>query len=203
MATKGANPARREKKGVARSDNRSSNTASDVAPAPAFPELPARKSAPLPCVTVTPSERAQLRAWVSARTTPHRLVIRSRIVLLASAGLPAAEIAARLGVAKATVRLWCERFHRAGVAALPNDAPGRGRRPGMSPAVVDAVLRAMEEQPAGSPAWSARTLAVRARVSASTVWRVWKRTRLGPSSTAADAARVRAQLFSETLLARK
>jgi hypothetical protein len=89
------------------------------------------------------------------------------------------------------------------VAALPNDAPGRGRRPGMSPAAVDAVLRTMEERPPGSPAWTARTLAVCARVSASTVWRIWKRTRLGPSSTAADAARVRAQLFSETPSARK
>lgn len=204
MATKGANPARREKKGGAWSENRSSNTATDLAPAAAFQELPARTAAtPLPCVTITPSERAQLRAWVSAPTTPHRLVIRSRIVLLASAGLPAVAIAARLGVTKTTVRLWCERFHRAGVAALPNDAPGRGRRPGMSPAVVDAVLRAMEEQPAGSPAWTARTLAARAHVSASTVWRIWKRTRLGPASTPADAARVRVQLFSETPHARK
>lgn len=131
-----------------------------------FQQLPAlrRSSSVLPCVLVTPAEHAQLLRWVRARTSPHRLVVRSRIVLLAGDGLSTGAIAARLHVSPATVRLWCRRFHRQGVGALVHDAPGRGRRPGMSRTVTMEVLRAMlEARAAAGGACSARALAVSSR----------------------------------------
>jgi transposase len=108
--------------------------------------------------------------------------MRSRIVLLASEGHSVTEIARRLAVTPATVRLWCERFHRRGVGALEKDAPGRGRRPGMDKRTVVAVLRAMSTPPAGR-VWTARTLAAAVGTSVSTVWRVWKRFHVAPSSS--------------------
>jgi transposase len=199
-ATKGHLPSPRETKGIARGDKAPNQHLTGAASTHAFPKLAGRRAALCRRLQLTASERAQLLAWAAAPTSPQRLVIRSRIVLLASEGLLVSTIAERLDVSPATVRLWCDRVRRIGVGALPNDAPGRGRRPGMSAAMVDAVLAAMQERTNGAPPWTARSLAARAGTSASTVWRVWKRTRLGPTSPAAVVARVRAQLIAETAI---
>jgi transposase len=123
---------------------------------------------------LTDAEREQLTRWTKTRTSPHRLVVRSRIVLLASQGLRTSEIAQRLTVAPATVRMWCERFARHGVGILERDAPGRGRRPGMSASHRLAVLQALAHAPPDRR-WTARTLAFKAGVSPTTAWRVLKR----------------------------
>jgi hypothetical protein len=56
----------------------------------------------------------------------------------------------------------------------------------------------MRRRADGAPSWSARTLAVDAQTSASTVWRIWKRYALGPEATTGEVARALAQLISET-----
>lgn len=147
---------------------------------------------------VSADERAQLLKWARARTTPHRLVVRSRIVLLAIEGLPIRDIAARLHVAPATVRLWCRRFHHHGLAALNREAPGRGRPPGMTRDVVLDVLKAMQMPAEHGGTWTARVLAERAGTSASTVWRVWKQHLINPRSSAAEIARALEKALSET-----
>jgi len=152
----------------------------------------------LPCVLVTPAERTQLLRWVGARTSPQRLVVRSRVVLLASEGLSISGIASRLEVSPATVRLWCRRFHVQGVGALAHDAPGRGRREGMSPPVTMAVLRAMLDEGARGGVATTRALATRAGTSASTVWRVWKLHGVGPASSLSDIARAIEKVIDET-----
>jgi transposase len=129
----------------------------------------------LPCLCLSVQERAQLLRWTRARTSAHRLVVRSRIILMASEGRPAGVIAARLHVSRATVRLWCDRFSKYGVAALERERSGRGRRPGMSPRVVAAVLRTMQTPPQNAGGWTTRALATAAGTSASTVCRIRKR----------------------------
>jgi len=118
-------------------------------------------------------ERAQLLSWVRSRTSPFRLVQRSRIVLLHAAGLSAHAIARRIGVAPGTARLWIQRFSRVGVSALSVEAPRGGRPAGSDPKTALAVLRATR-QLAGTGA-SARKVSKVAGVSASSVWRIWKR----------------------------
>lgn len=163
-----------------------------------FASVADRPHAPTPpCVGITAAERAQLIRWVRARTSPQRLVVRSRIVLLASDGLGITGIAERLHVTPATVRLWCDRFSRVGLAALGREAPGRGRPRGMSPDVVVAVLAMMRERPTDAALWTTRSLGARAGVSASTVWRVWKQFDLGPASTTHAVTRVLAQVISD------
>jgi transposase len=127
------------------------------------------------CVSLTADERAQLLRWARARRSAYRLVVRSRIVLMASEGRSLRTTAARLNVTRATVRLWCDRFCKYGLAALEREKPGRGRKPGMSPQIVVAVFRAMETPPRNAPTWTARGLAAAAGTSASTVCRIWKR----------------------------
>jgi transposase len=139
-----------------------------------------------PPISLTAQERDQLLHWIRARTVAHRIVVRSHIILLASEGLSVSAIAASLHVARATVRLWCDRFRTNGLAALERERPGRGRRRGISPGIVHAVLRAMQTAPQDAHAWTARSLAAAAGTSASTVCRIWKRFGVGASSPSAD-----------------
>ena len=119
--------------------------------------------------------RKLLEHWVRAGTSPHRLVVRSRIVLLALEGLRPPEIARRLGVSQATVRLWVARFRAEGPAVLGHDAPGRGRHPGMTRDVLLARLReAGLLRPDGTPV-SLRRASVAVHMSPSTVSRILRR----------------------------
>jgi transposase len=80
-------------------------------------------------------------------TSPQRLVVRSRIVLLAAKGLSDRVIAAQLTVARQTVRLWRCRYMAEGAAALSRDAPGRGRKPKISREhLVSAMSKAATDQ---------------------------------------------------------
>ena len=187
-------------KGSAAGDKYGRTMATDRKKRSSFQKSTARRrsSLNLLCRRFTAAEREQLVHWVKTRTSPQRLVTRSRIVLLAGEGHSVAEIARRLAVTPATVRLWCERFHRRGVGALEKDAPGRGRRPGMDKRTVVAVLRAMSTPPA-ERVWTARTLAAAVGTSVSTVWRVWKRHHLTSSSAPDAIAHSLRKVISETL----
>jgi transposase len=123
-------------------------------------------------VRLSGAEREQLQKWARSRTVSHRIVIRCRIVLLKSRGLSVNAIAAYLRVSPTTVRLWCKRFERHGVAALIREAPGGGRPLGRSREAELAVLRATR---ACAPALSVRRVAAHANTCAATVWRVWRR----------------------------
>ena len=194
----------RQKKASLPGENPILETASEVAIALPFPELPSpRPLSSLPCTRLTDPERAQLLDWTRARTSPHRLVVRSRIILLAHEGLTTGEIAARLDVSPATVRLWCRRFNAIGVAALERDRPGRGRPRGMSAPTVLAVLRAMHAHPDGGPRWTTRALARASGASVASVWRIWKRYGVGPHSSRGEIVRALAQAISETPAAAK
>lgn len=75
------------------------------------------------------TERSVLQRWARQRTSPHRVVVRSRIVLLASEGLTFRAIAAAVHVTPATVRLWVTRFADGRLPALTREAPGAGDDP--------------------------------------------------------------------------
>ena len=147
---------------------------------------------------LTAAERAQLDRWVRAPTSPHRLVVRSRIVLLADDGFRTAAIAAHLRISPATVRLWCRRVQADGVGVLERDAPGRGRPPGMSREKVAATFRALRQFVEDGVPWSARAVADWARVSPATVWRIARKYGLTRASTRADVDRARRQAITET-----
>ena len=169
--------------------------AADAAPGPMFHELevgPVIEKG-IAAIHLTAAERLQILRWIRSPTTAHRLVIRSRIVLLASEGLPVRDICRTLHTRPTAVRRWCDRFRRRGLSAIQRDAPGRGRRPGITIGVTVRVLSAMEGKPSCGR-WTARSLAARAGASASTVWRIWRRTGLHVASTAAEIANALARV---------
>jgi transposase len=138
---------------------------------------------PAPPLSVNESDLEILRALVRARTTEQRLVQRARIVLRAAEGTPNRRIAAEVGVAPMTVLLWRERYERAGLAGLADEA-----RPGRPPTYGrderDRVIALTLEPPSdGTTHWSARRLADRVTMSETTVWRIWQTVGLKPHRT--------------------
>jgi transposase len=115
-------------------------------------------------------DRELLVRWSRSRTLAARVVTRSRIVLLLGASQSVASVAAALGVAPSTVRLWRNRFLESGPQGLQKEAPGRGRKPVLDPTVRQA-LRAGADVGGGV---SVRRHARELGVSAATVSR-WRR----------------------------
>lgn len=119
--------------------------------------------------------RHLLERWIRAGTTPQRLVVRSRIVLLMLEGFKPAQIAARLGVAKGTVRLWTERYRRSGSSALLRDAPGRGRHSLVDVQTLKGRLEKANLLDKDGRPVSLRRAASVLGVSQTAVWRAFKR----------------------------
>ena len=65
---------------------------------------------PAPRITLTPEEEVLLQTISRSRETPHSLVQRSRIVLLASQGGTNQAIGQKLGLHEETVGLWRSRW---------------------------------------------------------------------------------------------
>ena len=127
-----------------------------------------------PALPLTPEHRATLERWLRAGTTAQRVVLRSRIVLLAADGLPSKYIAQRLGTSQDTVRVWRRRFAAGGPDVLTHDAPGRGRKRQITAAreqqVVDATLHT---KPPRATHWSLRTMAAAQGLSPASIHRIW------------------------------
>jgi transposase len=191
----GASSGRTETKGHAEGDNAAAVARDRRRDEGVFQEIPRHRSRGA-AVRVQPAQRARLEALTRGRSQPHRVVVRSRIVLRAADGVPLAAIAREVRVARSTVRRWCRRFVEGGVAALLAEAPGRGRRPGIERGVVLSVLHTMRSH-AGA-ATSVRALATGTGTSVTRVWRILTRLGLRTTSTceAIDAAIER--VISET-----
>lgn len=123
---------------------------------------------------VNSEARRTLEGWVGARTSPQRMVMRARVVLLASQGMANRRIARAVGTSRPTVLLWRNRFAAGGVGALLEDAPGRGRPASISPAKVRRIVKATTQtRPRGATHWSTRTMAEAQGISHATVQRIW------------------------------
>jgi transposase len=90
-------------------------------------------------------------------------------------GLTTDEIAARMGVSRATVILWNERFKREGPEVLLHDAPGRGRRPSVDPSTLRDSLERAHLLNEDGKAVNLRRAAAALNVSTSTLWRALRK----------------------------
>lgn len=132
-------------------------------------------------ISVDADERRQLLSWSRGRSTPQRLVLRSRIVLRAADGLQNKDIAHELHLRPDTVALWRSRFISHRLDGMRRDAPRPGRKPRLSQKKIDAIIdRTLHTRPHGSTQWSTRALAKEMRVSNATVARIWQSHRIQP-----------------------
>jgi transposase len=121
------------------------------------------------------SDRMMLERWARGRSTPARLVLRSRIALFAASGLLNKEIARELRCGTKTVCLWRRRFAELGIAGIEKDAPRGVRRTQESAALIEQIIhKTLHESPPRRLRWSTRSLAAVLGTSPATVQRVWK-----------------------------
>jgi transcriptional regulator with XRE-family HTH domain len=129
----------------------------------------------VPRLSLTETQREILGKWSRGGSTPYRLVIRSKVVLLAAQGCSNRSIARRLGINPITVARWRSRFLLLGVEGLRREAPRLGAPPRVSEALVRSIIhKTLFERPAPASRWSTRSLAGAVGVSHSTVRRIWK-----------------------------
>jgi len=128
------------------------------------------------------NEKALLRRWVKSPTTAQRTVLRSRIVLAATAGHSNSAIAREVGVSRPTVIKWRRRFAEEGTEGLTRDLPRPGGgNPRLSDAMVKAVIEdTLRTKPKGATHWSTRTMAKRHGISPMAVQRIWAAHQLKP-----------------------
>jgi len=134
-----------------------------------------------PRILLTESDRSLLQRWARGRSTPARLVLRAKIVLLAVSGLDNQQIARELETTEATVGLWRRRFAKAGFKAIEKDAtrPGRPRKDRRD-IERSIIVKTTQSRPANATHWSTRTLAAELGVAPVMVQRVWKAHNLQP-----------------------
>jgi transposase len=125
-----------------------------------------------------------LTKWSRGRSTPARLVLRSRIVLAAADGRENKDIAAELGCTRRTVGTWRNRFAEQGLAGIEKDAPRSGRTPEVrAEKEVEILRKTTQETPPNATQWSTRTMAQAVGASKDTVQRVWRDNGLKPHRT--------------------
>ncbi len=129
-------------------------------------------------IVLSEEVRRKLERQSRGRSTQARVVLRSRIVLLAAEGLQNKQIATALDVAPRMAALWRGRFIEHGIEGLLKDAP----RPGRSESISRASLieKTTQSTPANATHWSTRTMAREMGISKASVSRIWRASGLKP-----------------------
>ena len=130
---------------------------------------------------ILPEEiREQLGAIVNSRSSPHGLVRRARIVLLAADGVSNNAIAERVGISHQMVCHWRQRYLQQGLTGLHDELrPGRPRSIS-DEEVATLVRKTLETKPRDGTHWTVRTVAKDSELSRTTVHRIWQAFGLQP-----------------------
>jgi transposase len=130
---------------------------------------------------MTEEQRKIMNAWVRAKKTPQRIVLRSRICLLAADDVSHNAIAKRLNTSRSTVLLWTRRFQEQGINGISEDAPHGASSRCLKAEKVKAIVEAtLHSKPQDATQWSTRTMAKAQGVSHATVQRIWEAHGLQP-----------------------
>jgi transposase len=123
---------------------------------------------------MTEEQREIIDAWARAKKTPQRVVLRSRICLLAADGISHNAIAKRLNTSRPTVNLWVKRFNEQGPTGISEDATHGTSTRCLDAERVKAIVEAtLHTKPKDATQWSTRTMAKAQGVSQSTILRIW------------------------------
>src|SRR5664279_4739794 len=137
-----------------------------------------KAAAPL---VMSSGQRQSLTLLARSSTAAHHEVKRATVLLMAADGVANSKIDATVGVTPVTVRSWRGRFADEGLSRFGQVREGRGRKPGISAAKVDEIVRlTLHEKPSGETHWSCRSMAKAVGVSPATVQRIWSGRGLKP-----------------------
>jgi len=137
-----------------------------------------------PPIVIDVATRRELERLSRKRSMAARVVLRSRIVLLAGVGMQNKQIAKQLGVSTRMAALWRGRFLAFGVDGLLKDAARPGRTPKITAEAVNAVVnKTTQSTPTNATHWSTRAMARAAGISEASVRRIWHAHGLKPHRT--------------------
>lgn len=123
-------------------------------------------------VHLSDEEAGTLRMWANAGKTEQRLAIRSRVILLASQGLPLKAISLQTGLKSNSCLKWRKRFIQMRLEGL-KDEPRSGKPITISPELRLEVIRLACQKPSdGSNSWTVRQLAKHFGLGATTIHRI-------------------------------
>ena len=131
-------------------------------------------------LSLTPTQRGELHAFLKKRNLPASVAQRIRIVMLLDEGMPYREITEKLGTPASTISRWKQRFEEDGLLGLATIHPGQPPKK-LTPALRARVLeRTRQAPPDGSTHWSLRKMAAAMKVGKNLIARIWKEADLKP-----------------------
>lgn len=135
---------------------------------------------PKPELALSEDERQMLTKWASRPKSTQRLALRARIVLACADDPSNKAVAERLGVCRATVGTWRNRFAARRLEGLADEPRPGAPRQVTDDAVERVVTKTLEAKPTNATHWSTRGMAKASGVSQSTVGRIWRAFGLKP-----------------------
>jgi transposase len=132
-------------------------------------------------IELNEGDRRKLEQPSRGRSIAARVVLRSRIILLAAEGLENKQIAKKLKVAPRMATLWRDRFNKLGIKGLLKDAPRPGHPPSITAELTASLIeKTTQSTPANATDWSTRTMAKEMGISKASVSRIWRAHGLKP-----------------------
>lgn len=131
---------------------------------------------PSVAIMLTTEERQKLQETTRTRTGRYRAVQRARLILLADEGMANKAIALEVGLSRAMVVQWRQRFAQSRFDGL-QDMPRRGPAPKYGETAERRILAQLDNPaPAGHSSWTGKLLAqALGDVSDHQVWRVLRK----------------------------
>jgi putative transposase len=131
-------------------------------------------------MTLSTAEREELLTLTRSRSMPQSLAMRARIVLLAADGQSNTSIAERLALSLPTVGIWRKRYLQQRIQGLYDEPRPGGPRSIGDEQIATLLRKTLKTKPKDGTHWTCRSIAAEAKLSKSTVQRVWKAFGLQP-----------------------
>lgn len=130
-------------------------------------------------IILSPDERSFLESQARSAKAPHRMVLRSKIILYAADGESNEEIAGKVGTRRETVSQWRRRFAKKRLSGL-EDLERPGARKVYDADTEKRILAILDEPPPkGFGVWSGKLIAeTLGGVSEHHVWRVLRKNKI-------------------------
>ena len=135
---------------------------------------------PLALLTISDEERSELRGWARRPKTAQAMALRARIVLRCADEMSNQDVAEGLGVSRATVGKWRQRFVSMGLDGLVDTPRPGGPREITDEELESVIAKTLEEMPKSATHWSTRSMAEATGLSQSSISRIWRAFSLQP-----------------------
>lgn len=129
---------------------------------------------PVVPIVLNQDTRRELEALSRSRSLPYALVRRAHIILLAAQGMSQSDIGAKVGLSRAMVGMWRQRFLKQGLLGLYDEPRPGGPRSISDERISQLIRKTLKTKPKGGTHWSCRSIAAETDLSKSTVQRVWQ-----------------------------